>query len=44
MDVPPRPPNEGPPWAPEHIVIAALVFAFGMVIGAGVAALLQPPN
>jgi hypothetical protein len=41
---PPRPPDERPPWAREQIVIAALVFAFGLVLGAGVAAWLQPPR
>jgi hypothetical protein len=30
-------------WAPEQIVIGALVFAFGLLVGAGVAALLWPP-
>jgi hypothetical protein len=30
-------------WAPEQIVIGALVFAFGLLIGAGIAALLHSP-
>jgi uncharacterized protein involved in exopolysaccharide biosynthesis len=42
-DILPRP-HERTPWAPERIVVAALVFAFGLLLGAGVAALLQPPS
>jgi hypothetical protein len=44
MEIPPRRRNEKTAWAPEQIVIAALVFAFGLLIGAGVAALLWPPG
>ncbi len=44
MDIPPRPPHERTPWAPEQIVVAALVFAFGLLLGAGVAALLRLPS
>jgi hypothetical protein len=38
------PPDETPPWAEEQIVIEALVFALGLVLGAGIAAWLQPPS
>jgi hypothetical protein len=37
-------PDDRPPWAPERIVIAALVFALGLMIGAGIAAMLRPPG
>ena len=44
MDIPPRWRDEkSKAWAPEQIVVAALVFAFGLFIGAGVVALLWPP-
>jgi hypothetical protein len=44
MDTPPRRREEkSTAWAPERIVIGALVFAFGLLIGAGIAALLHPP-
>jgi hypothetical protein len=43
MDTPPDWRDEkSAAWAPERIVIGALVFAFGLLIGAGVAALLRP--
>jgi hypothetical protein len=45
MNAPPRWRDKKPSaWAPEQIVIGALVFAFGLLIGAGVAALLRPPG
>jgi hypothetical protein len=30
-------------WSPEQIVIGALVFALGLLAGAGIAALTIPP-
>jgi hypothetical protein len=45
MNTPPRWRDKKPSvWAPEQIVIGVLVFAFGLLIGAGVAALLRPPG
>jgi hypothetical protein len=42
--LPPPLPARGEPttWCPERIVIAALVLAFGLLVGAGLAALLKP--
>jgi hypothetical protein len=43
MNTPPRWRHKKPTaWAPEQIVIGALVFGFGLLIGAGVAVLLRP--
>ena len=44
VETPPRRHDEKTVWAPELIVIGALVFAFGLLNGAGIAALLGPPG
>jgi hypothetical protein len=44
MNTPPRWRDKKPVWAPERIAIGALVFAFGLRISAGIAALLRPPS
>jgi hypothetical protein len=45
MDIPPRwRDKKSTAWAPEQIVVGVLVFALGLLIGAGIAALLWPPN
>jgi hypothetical protein len=45
MDNPPRWRGKKPTvWAPEQIIIGVLVFAFGLLIGAGIAVLLRPPG
>jgi hypothetical protein len=44
VETPPRRHDEKTAWAPELIVIGALVFAFGLLIGAGIAAQLGPPG
>jgi hypothetical protein len=38
------PGKSSPTWSPEQIVVGVLVFVLGLLVGAGIAAWVVPPN